>query len=117
MPADPATVVFLAFLRFACSIATAAIKGPRWRLSSTGVPGSRCLTRGVPTEAADNAFTTASGDVLSIPVLTLKQKKRLIIFPELNSDLVLQIIHDQATVCEHGLLLQQIVPFCFQKQE
>ena len=37
-------------------------------------PGSRCLTRGVPTEAADNVFTTASGDVLSIPVLTLKQK-------------------------------------------
>ena len=37
-------------------------------------PSSRCLTRGVPTEAADSLSTTASGDVLSIPVLTLKQK-------------------------------------------
>ena len=79
-------------------------------------PSSRCLTRGVPTEAADNVFTTASGDVLSIPVLTLKQKKRLIIFPELNSDLVLQITYKQATVCEHGSLLQQIASFYFQQQ-
>jgi hypothetical protein len=79
-------------------------------------PPAVVVTRGVPTWAADSLSTTMSGDALSIPVLTLKQKKRFIIFSELNSDLVLQISYKQATVYEHGSLLQQIVSFYFQQQ-